>query len=513
MSFKEALKSQALQGDFNEQLTENNALGFARTRSAILDCNFKVTKYRSLDDSALRTDLVKMFAEDPELTLKWLFFARDIRGGLGERRLFRVMFREFLESEPKAAGLIRYIPEYGRWDDLLDIGAQKDVLDLIHRQICDDLAKMSAGQPVSLLGKWLPSVNTSSKESREYARKIAGHFGWTEKEYRKNLSQLRKHLKVIERSMTLGEWSEINYEYVPSRANILYRNAFLKHDEERRKAFLEKLEKGEAKINSAVNAPHEIVREYWNTLGDESSKADPALEELWKALPSYSMEKTICVVDGSDSMTCDIGYIPWVVAHALGIYFAGRLSGEFKDWYITFSANPIPVDMKKCKTLFAKLKLALSHSKPENTNIEKVFDLILTTAVKNKMSRDDMPGTVLVLSDMAFDCSCYDSNAANEYGGLRHKLFEEIGQRYAEAGYVMPKLVFWNIPSRAQGAIPMLENEMGVILISGFSVHTVKMVLTGKTDPYLALLDVLNGERYSKITLAGEAATEGGAGS
>ena len=305
---------------------------------------------------------------------------------------------------------------------------------------------------------------------------------------------------------------EIKYEAVPSRANLIYNSAFLRHDEERRRNFLSKLEKGETKINASTLFPHDIVHRYTEGGWGTTVKAlDQTLEALWKSLPDTvnGCGNTIVVADGSGSMTSKVGGGSNVtaldVANALAIYFAERSSGQFKDNYITFSENPRLVDFSHGKTLRDKIRIALSHDEMANTNIEAVFDLILGTAIKNNMSQSDIPHNIPIISDMEFD-GCAVTNEyrrgygryGSDNGRVNSRLFTEISKRYADAGYQLPRLVFWNVNSRT-GTIPVKENDLGVALVSGFSTNIVKMVMSGQTDPYECLLETLNTERYAPV--------------
>jgi hypothetical protein len=322
----------------------------------------------------------------------------------------------------------------------------------------------------------------------------------TSKAYRKMLSKMRKYIDVVECKMSAKQWGDIDYEGVPSRANLIYNNAFLRNDEERRREYLGKLEKGEVKINASTLFPHDIVHKYTvDGLWSLSVKPlDATLEGLWNALPDTvkGAENTIVVADGSGSMTCNVGGNTKVtaldVANALAIYFAERSSGEFKDKYITFSTRPQLVDFSNAKTLRDKLSIALRHNEVADTNIEATFNLILKTAVNNHMSQEDMPKNVLIVSDMEFNA------ATGYYNRPSTTLFDTIAKKYATYGYKLPRLVFWNVNSRT-GTIPVKENELGVALVSGFSVNIVNMVMSNKLDPYECLLDALNVERYQVI--------------
>lgn len=366
---------------------------------------------------------------------------------------------------------------------------------------------------ISLIAKWMCSENTSSEQTKRYAQILRKGLGLSSKDYRKMLSSLRAYIDVVERKMSAKQWENIKYEAVPSRANLIYNNAFLRNDEERRREYLGKLEKGETKINAGTLFPHDIVHKYSDCGWSSRLKAkDATVEALWKALPDMvkGCGNTIVVADGSGSMTVNVGGNSGVtaleVANALAIYFAEHSSGDFKDKYITFSENPQLVDFSKCNSLHDKLKTALAHSECANTNIEKVFDLILTTAIKGHMTQEEIPQNVLIISDQEFD-SCATSGKSNSgysyWGRIRpdNRLFEVIKQKFTKAGYSLPRLIFWNVYSRT-ATIPVKENDLGVALVSGFSVNVCKMVMSNKLDPYECLVETLMDERYDAVEAA-----------
>ncbi|MBQ0143239.1 MAG: DUF2828 family protein [Prevotellaceae bacterium] len=489
-------------------MTENGAIGYRTSGKELLDLNFAVASLRHMSDNDIADKFMRAFYENKLLAMKWLFFARDVREGLGERRFFRVVLDRLAVTNTEIVkAVISLIPEYGRFDDmwcLLDNDKLADIVgEFVYNQLHQDWRNMKNNQPISLLAKWMPSINASSIKTKEYAKKFCKMFNTKEATYRKTLSALRKYLDVVEIKMSAKNWSEINYETVPSRANLIYKDAFLRNDTERREEYLNKLANGEAKINSAVLYPHDIVHKYINNYGfwdSEVKSYDSAVEALWKALPDIvnGCDNTIVVADGSGSMNCSVGNTKITaleVANALAIYFAEHSSGEFKDKYITFSSRPQFVDFSNCNSLHDKLAVALQHNECSNTNVEAVFDLILSTAVNNHMSQNDIPKNILIISDMEFD-GCAKSNSSWDRPNAR--LFEEINSKYVDAGYKMPRLVFWNVNSRT-GTIPVKENDLGVALVSGFSVNVVKMVMSGKLDPYECLLETLNTERYKPI--------------
>ena len=512
MEFMNAVR-QTLNNEMNVSITENGAVGYRTTGKELLDLNFAVASLRKMTDAEVAKRFMKAFYEDQILAMKWLFYTRDVRGGLGERRLFRVVLAELVKSNPEMViPVINLIPEYGRYDDLWCLLDDKEAANVIYHivdnQLKQDWENMAAKKPISLIAKWMPSINASSAKTKEYGKKLCKVLKMTEREYRKALSKLRAYLDVVEVKMSDKNWSEIKYEAVPSRANLIYNSAFLRNDEARRREYLGQLEKGETKINASTLFPHDIVHKYMSggMWSQRLKPKDATIEVLWKALPDTvkGCGNTLVVADGSGSMTSTVDNSSHVtaldVANALAIYFAEHSSGQFKDKYITFSERPQFVDFSNCKTLHDKLQTALMHNEVANTNIEKVFDLILTSAVNNHMHQEDLPQNILIISDMEFDrCArCGDGR----YGSYpNQKLFEVIAQKYARAGYKMPKLCFWNVNSRTN-TIPVKENELGVSLVSGFSVNVCKMVLNNKLDPYDSLLDVLNSERYAQVEKA-----------
>lgn len=510
MSFLENMKEVA-DNEFNVSVTENGALGYKTSGKQLLNISYSVSTLRNMSEKDIVKRFLAAFYEDKLLALKWLFFAADVREGQGERRTFRAITQYLAESEPAIMrALLPLIPEYTRWDNLVELTDTKvgnAALDIISEQLRTDIADCEAGKSISLLAKWLPSNNASSKATCERAHLISRHLGMTNAEYRRTLSKLRAYLDLVEVKMSARRFGEINYEHVPSRANVIYRGAFLRDDEERRREYLGALRRGEVKINASVLYPHDIVHRYFSS-GDwyGIGELDETLEALWRSLPDYveGDAKTLCVADGSGSMfgridNTEIKAIS--VANALAIYFSERSSGEFKNKYISFSDDPQLVDLSGAKSLHDKLGIALANNEVATTNIEAVFDLILLTAIKSGMKQEDMPKTVLILSDMEF-------NNAISLNGVRKgavlmlpRIFEVIKERFKSAGYLLPRLVFWNILSRT-GTIPLRENENGVALVGGFSPTTVKMVLSEELDPYKCLVEQLNTERYLAVEKA-----------
>lgn len=481
--------------------TENGAVSFATSGNALVDMNFKVPSYRGATEQTILSDFLAAFAEDPVLALKWMFYAGDVRQGLGERRLFKILVKNVL---PKYKHLIKLIPEYSRWDivtELFGTPAEDDAIALIKTQLDADLKALKANKPISLLGKWMPSVNTSSKETVAKAHKLCQALHMNPAKYRKTLSKLRAYSNVIEVKLCANKWSEIDYQTVPSKANLKYKDSFLKHDEARRREFLGALDKGQVKINSSVAFPHDIVhayksREGWHTV---PKQYDAALEGMWKNLPKIDMSKPLIVVrDGSGSMDVTIPNSQIQaedVATALAIYCSERNVGGFKNTFITFDDHPSMIKLSDEMTLRDKLARAFKENACGSTNIEATMDLILKTAVASKMKQEDIPD-VLIISDMEFNGA-----TTLRYDNSRDRmktLFETIGGKFKAKGYKMPGLIFWNVNSRTN-AMPLQQNDCGLKLLSGFSQNILKMAMSNKLDPFDVLKDMLLSARYEAI--------------
>lgn len=508
MSFYDKIQ----QTQSNVNITENGMVGYKTTYHPLLDMNFKITSYRNKTDYEIVRDLKEVLkSEDSSYVLKFLFMVRDAREGLGERRLFRICIKElinhnFSNKEEIVNTIINnLISEYGRYDDLfvfMGTEYEVNVIKKIRDQLRDDLANMNNNKPTSLLAKWLPSETASNKDSKKMAHAIMNGLGASPRSYRKVLSSLRSYLKVTEVQTSANDWSNIDYNIVPSKANLKYKDAFLKHDEERRRAYLAKLAVGDktVKINSSVNYPHDVICKYRNGGSWYSTVGayDETLEQLWKNLPQMKgMENTIVVRDGSGSMYQPVQGNSSVqaidVANALTLYCAERLNEGFKNKFITFSSRSEVVDLTGKSSVHSRLKTLHNYNDCSNTNLSSVFDLILKTAVDHEMNQEEIPQQILIVSDMEFDC-------ATIHRGEMSNVISKAQRQFTAHGYKLPKLVFWNVCSRTN-TIPCRHNDNGVLLVSGFSVNVLKMVMNGETDPYQALLKELNSERYEQIPL------------
>jgi hypothetical protein len=490
----------------NPQLgtTEKGALGYTTSGDAFVDFNFRIPQYRNNPSKAI-PDFTKAMQEDFNLAIKMLFFLRDVRGGLGERNTFRTLLKHIALNAPETMiRIMSLVPHYGRWDDLficVDTPVENEMISLLHQQIIDDISKATKQQPISLLAKWMPSINASSQHTRNLAKLFANKMNMSYKTYRKTLSTLREYLNIVERNLTARTYDKIDYSQVPSQAFLKYKRVFENNDFFRYQNYLNDLMNNKTKINTSTLSPYQIWHEYLkiNELGRtyrRFNKLDPTLEEMWKNLPDTGeIKNTLVVADGSGSMLTCLGHTQiaaLTIAQSLAVYFGERCTGEFKDTFITFSDKPQLVPFHS-KTLLEKMKIISEYTEIANTDIEKVFALILNTALFYEMPQEELPETILIISDMEFDEAVW--------GRHDKALFDEIAAQFQRCGYILPKLVFWNVASRT-GIVPMQVNEAGVLLVSGFNPNAIQIVMTGQFNPFLALKQVLDGERYKPVEMA-----------
>lgn len=505
----------------NVSISEKGARGYKSTFDPMVDFNYKIASYRGKSEEEIKEEFDAILEKGEEDVLKFLFYIRDIREGLGERRLFRICLKELVSHDFKnkkkiIRNLCDYIMEYGRADDLfclLEKDVEEEVRDIAYEYIVDlyskDIIRCTKKEPVSLLAKWMPSENASSKNTKILAMILGEKLNMSPKAYRKSLSVLRSWINVVERQMSANKWGEIDYNHVPSKANLNYRNAFLKHDLDRREKYLEDLKnnvKG-VKMNSSVNFPYEIVSRYSNAAGsgweyedDYDSKVDESLEMAWKNLKEIpAFENCLVVADDSGSMMTGIPgagrATAMDVARSIAIYGAQHLKDAYHNKIITFSNTPRFLDISGKKTLKDILDYLEEHSEIENTNIEAVFDLVLSTAVENDLKQEDLPKSIIIISDMEFDECAVSNSGYITRGGNPIKSAQK---KFSKAGYNLPALIFWNVNSRTC-TIPVKENDLGVLLISGFSQNLFKMVSSGDFDTRKMLDNILNSDRYSKI--------------
>lgn len=477
--------------------TENGELKHNTTRSAVMDMFSLCGAYRHRSDDDCILAFKKAFEENAELAMKCLFYLRDIRGGQGERRFFRVCFKWLANNYPKTAKKnLDNVSEYGRYDDLiytcLGTKIESDMLAFITHQLALDVDCKTP----SLLAKWLPSENASSQTTKATANVIREYLGMTHKQYRKTLSILRARINVLERLMSSNQWDKIEFDKIPSKAGLIYKNAFARRDiiAKKYEAFIKS---DDIKVNAAALYPYEIVAEATKNMsyygyGSISDIERAALDKYWanqKDVLNGKPLKMLCVCDTSGSMTGREKMAPINVAIGLSMYAAERMSGPFKNHYISFSSRPQLINIEGVD-FYDKVRRIYKTNLCENTNLEAVFTL-LKNAARNA-NVEDMPDQIVVISDMEVDRMTTGAwrNENQICTGM-----ERIRKEWAAAGLKLPRLVYWNVDARSN---TFLDFGPDVSFVSGASPAIFEQIVTGKTGWDL-MLKVLMSDRYKAV--------------
>lgn len=496
----------SMKREMNYIETENGGITHKSTLDAVYDMFALGGAYRSRSDEDCILLFKKALEENEELALKCLFYLRDIRGGQGERRFFRVCFKWLAKNYPELAFRnLDNIPEYGRWDDLYCVEGTElrtDAFDVIQCQLNKDLISLKEGEKegVSLLGKWLKSENASAEDTKYLANQTRIALGYSHKKYRKILSALRTRINIVEKLMSEGRWEEIEFAKLPSKAGLIYRNAFAHNDliKDKYEAFINSKE---TKVNAATLYPYEIVKkvtdtlDYWGHTELEETERE-VLNKYWSSQKDYLEGKPckmMCVVDTSGSMDSSYGTSvkPIDVAISLGMYCAERIGEPFKNYFISFSSRPQLIEVEGID-FCDKVKRIYQQNLCENTDLKAVFDMLLNMYTSGKVNPEDMPEQLVVISDMEIDRGSYWRDAHR-----RNTEMEAIRNQWAMIGVKMPKLVYWNCSARHNNILDDPNNK-DVTFVSGCSPVIFQSVITGKSGIQL-MLDKLNSERYANV--------------
>ena len=354
-----------------------------------------------------------------------------------------------------------------------------------------------------LFYKWAASENASSKETRHLGMLTRKALGLTSRQYRKLLTWGRKQCNLVETLMSSNQWDKIAFDKLPSRAGLLYSKAFARREEtaQRYKAFLEDKK---TTVNTGTLYPYDVVKKAADAMGSNiyyrhyTPIDDPnrqVANKYWANLHDYFNGATLnalCVCDTSGSMTNgSYGVAPIDVAISLALYTAEKANGPFKNHFISFSSRPQLIETKGID-FCEKVDKIYKQNLCENTNIEATFDLILNIAYQNHLTQEDLPKTLIIISDMQFD-----SMRTNRHTPTA-TLMENIAFKWQQYGYKRPNLVFWNVnASLSDGNIPMRDQD-GVTFVSGCSPVIFKSIMEDKTG-YQICMDTLNQDRYSSI--------------
>ena len=485
----------AMTDTYNYGFTENGAIKHNTTKSAVLDMFALCGSYRNRSDEDCILAFKNALEENETLAMKCLFYLRDVRGGQGERRFFRVCFKWLCNANPEAAHRnIINVSEYGRWDDLIYacIGTkmQNQALALIKHQLALDVTCKTP----SLLAKWLPSENASSTTTKRMGGIVREYLNMSHKEYRKTLSVLRSRINVLEKLMSENRWEEIEFDKIPSKAGLIYRNAFARRDilAKRYEAFAkDENTTVNAEVLNPVDIAHQAFEGYY--MPRDGSRRDDSqrlmLQKYWDNLKDYyngREENGIAIVDVSGSMRG----VPMEAAVSMGAYIAERGHGPFANHFITFSQHPEFVKFEGVDVV-DKFNRCRKADWGYDTNIEAVFDLLLYIAKRHDVKPEDIPTRLYIFSDMEFN---YGLNVHGE--GELGTLLERIANKWRREGYELPQLIFWNLDARSQN-IPAITGGR-FAYISGFSMSMIESVLSGK-DGYDLMLEKLMSDRYATV--------------
>ncbi len=495
--------AEAMKNEENVTTTENGAHAIKSTGNACLNLFGVIGALRQTEEYTNKTSVDKnratrLFAEaykeNPLLATKTLFYGRDVREGLGEKAVPRLLMQYAAKYHPEALkDNLDLIGVYGRYDDmycLIGTPLEDAMWSAMKAQFEEDKANLAKGNAISLLAKWIKTPDASSKKTREIGILTARKLGYSVYDFKRILRAMRKHIDIVERHMSAKEWDQISYSAVPSRAMMIYRKAFKEHDADRYGDFIQKALTGEEKINSAALFPYDIVEKYLYS----GERNNDTLEAQWRQLPDYvnSDENIVIMADVSGSMDGR----PMASSIGLALYFAERNKGDFHNLFMTFSSTPTLVNIKG-ETLSQKIDFIHKADWGGSTNLKAAFDLVLDMGIKNHIPQDEMPKAIVVVTDMEID-----DYAMRREPSTSWTFYDEMKSRFEDANYTIPKVVFWNVESR-NDVFHTDADKAGVQLVSGHATSTFKSLLKClDMTPEQMMLEILNSERYEPITIA-----------
>ena len=489
MTFAEAARMNAV---FTR--TENGAVALNTTGDARLDFFGTVGSLRTAEKERITRLFSEAWKVDPLFATKIVFYARDVRGGLGERQTFRTLLQYMAQHHPQALRPnLDLIGVFGRYDDLyclIGTPLEDEMWAAMKRQFEEDRRNLQEGSALSLLAKWIKTADASSEKTRKLGILTARKLGYSVYEFKRLVRAMRKQIGIVEALMSAGRWNEIKYSAVPSRAMMIYRKAFMKHDGERYGQFIQKAVDGEEKIHSATLYPYDIVEKVMD-MGWTRCKVreDEALEAQWRQLPDYVEKGTnaLVIADTSGSMYGR----PMATSVGLAVYFAERNTGPYRNMFMSFSGTS-RIQVLKGETLAQKIGSINMNDWQNNTNLQAAFQHVLEIAVRNHVSAEDMPKSLIVISDMEIDYC----------GGREWTFYEKMAQRYADYGYQIPNIIFWNVASR-HDVFHADRTRIGVQLVSGQLAAVFRQVMqcVGMT-PVEAMEKIIGSDRYAVVAVA-----------
>ena len=491
--------SNALRNEERKTFTENGATAYNTSSDALVDLFATIGALRERDELEVTRIFADAYAVDPLLATKILFYARDIRGGLGEKKVFKDIIRYCAQYHPEAIiPNLDLIGVYGCYKDLYALvgtPVENEMWKVMKAQFEADLKNLAEGKAVSLLGKWIATPDASSPRTSELGKLTAKKLGYSVYEFKRHLRALRAEIKIVERYMSAKEYDKIDYGKVPSRAMKIYRDAFMRNDEDRYSKYVSNVLQGKDKINASTLYPYDIVEGVLANCrrdrdGKYISSEDPVLEAQWRALPDYVKGdvNALVIADVSGSM-CGR---PMATSIGLALYFAERNTGAYHNLFMTFSEKPSIVKVKG-DTVCQKIANIRSAPWGYNTDLEKAFDMVLKIAVQNHVSPEEMVKSLVIVSDMEIDAAC----------GSSWSFYDKMKDKFRASGYEIPNVVFWNVNSR-HDIFHADSDRPGVQLCSGQSPSTfAHLVGSVGFTPYEFMMDVISQERYNAVTVNG----------
>lgn len=461
--------------------TENGMRARASTSKATVDLFGSIAAMRGKNPVAAFQAAAQ---ENLDTALRIAQWARDVRGGAGERKIYRDILLYLEKTDPGLlveSKLLDNLPELGRFDDLLiftDGAVNAKALGIFATQL-----RVGNG----LAAKWAPRKGQRAFELR-------ATLDMTPRQYRKFIVG---NTNVVETQMCAKEFGAINFSHVPSVAMSRYMTAFHRNAPEAFQAYKDALKRndGTAKVNATAVYPYDVIKmlraNRYSYFGNRQPADNTVANAMWEALPDYMNDQNVLsMVDVSGSMSCPVGGSTQVtcmdVALSLGLYVSDKSKGAFKDVFLTFSGQPQL--LKLTGSLSEKMNQMETSEWAMNTNLNAAFAKVLSHAITYRVPATDMPKIVLILSDMQFDaCARFDDSA-----------MQMIRRKYEDAGYETPAIVFWNL--REAGNKPVKFNDNGVALVSGFSPSIMKSILAADLDkfsPEAIMLQTVGIDRYS----------------
>jgi hypothetical protein len=464
----------AIKDDATTIYTENGAKTYSTSFDSCVDLFFQIGAIRGQGAARAETLFRTAYKQNPDLATKIALWARDVRGGAGERQVFRDLLKLLEKTDmDRLARILPLVPEIGRYDDLFvfETATAKDMAFAIFGNGLVDPSK------AGLAAKWAPRETGAKKK---LARELMAYFELSPKNYRRLITTLSN---TVEQQMSARLWDDIEFQKVPSVAAARYAKAFRRHQPDRYNEFVQKAVKGEVKINASALFPYDVTK---STVDAETQNA------LWNQLPDYvpAGKSFIPMIDLSQSMSSstigDGNLTPMDAAISLGLYLAEKNKSEFNRMALAFAGQPSWISIPDTDSVRDKVRAVKAGQVAYDTNLNAAFEAILSVALRKGVPQEDLPDALIVLSDMEFNSTQNARSVTNVDAAKR---------LYEANGYRLPTIVWWNLQSR-NGVTPVRADASGMVLVSGLSPSVTTAVLGGEATPVAIMLKAVDIARY-----------------